>query len=312
MVSLGHLSDLHATPVPAHGVRHLLSKRFLGWLSWRWRRSKVHRPDVLEALIRDLRQADPDQVVVTGDLTNVAREEEFIAARDWLWRIGGPERVFAIPGNHDAYVRIPRAASWDYWSEFMSADEGALSADDPTGSNSDPAAGFPTLRVRGPLALIGVCSARPTAPLRATGRVGAAQLERLERTLNELFESDLCRIVLIHHPPLEGVASRRRALTDASGLRAVLARTGADLVLHGHTHRTSIGEIPGPQRPIPVVGARSSSYVGGKPYKRSQYHLYAIEREGGRAAGARFRVTLRVRGYDPATGGFADEGRWTL
>ena len=122
--------------------------------------------------------------------------------------------------------------------------------------------------------------------------------------------ADLCRIVLIHHPPTEGAAHRRRALIDAEALRAVLRRTGADLILHGHMHRTSIGRVAGPRGSIPVVGVRSSSYLGGRPHKRAQYHQYAIER--GERDGARFRITLRVRGYDPATGGFASEGTQVL
>ena len=40
---------------------------------------------------------------------------------------------------------------------------------------------FPFVRRRGPLALIGVSSAVPTPPLMATGRLGRAQLDALDR-----------------------------------------------------------------------------------------------------------------------------------
>ena len=71
MISLGHLSDLHATPVRFDGPRELLNKRFLGWLSWTVKRSKIHRTAVLDALVDDLHVTTPDQVVITGDLTNL-------------------------------------------------------------------------------------------------------------------------------------------------------------------------------------------------------------------------------------------------
>jgi 3',5'-cyclic AMP phosphodiesterase CpdA len=143
----------------------------------------------------------------------------------------------------------------------------------------------------------------------ATGRLGAEQLERLDKLLADLAESPLCRVVLVHHPIIDGAASRRRALTDAAALRGVLARSGADLVLHGHGHRTMFGEIPGPHGPIPVVGVRSASDIGHKPYKRAQYHLYEIEpRASVGGAGARFRITTSIRGYDPARGCFSAEG----
>ena len=43
--------------------------------------------------------------------------------------------------------------------------------------------GFPFLRRRGPLALIGVSTSVPSLPLMAIGRVGADQLQRLETML---------------------------------------------------------------------------------------------------------------------------------
>jgi 3',5'-cyclic AMP phosphodiesterase CpdA len=301
MFSIGHLSDLHTTPVRPDGVRQLLNKRFFGWLSWRINRRHVYRPDVLDALIGDLQITAPDQVVVTGDLTNVGLESEFIAAREWLGRIGHSERVFIIPGNHDAYVPIARDRSWDRWSEYLAGD-----------SAVDGELEFPTLRRRGPVALVGVCSARPSPPFMATGAVGAAQLERLEKLLAELAGSDACRVVLIHHPIVAGATSARRSLEDAPELRDVLRRTGAELVLHGHNHRTQLAHVPGPDGPIPVVGVRSSSYMGEKPYKRAHYHIYDFEPAPAAAPGARHRVRMRTRAYDPATARFVPEGEQQL
>jgi 3',5'-cyclic AMP phosphodiesterase CpdA len=307
MFSIGHLSDLHATPVRIEGVPQLLNKRFFGWMSWQLRRRHVFRPDVLDALIEDLHETALDQVVVTGDLTNVAIESEFEAAREWLARIGSPENVFVIPGNHDAYVSVPRDRSWDRWSDY-------LASDPPRGvcGVAEGDADFPTLRRRGPVALVGMCSAHPTAIFRATGSVGSGQLERLETLLVELAEADVCRVLLIHHPITDGAAAPRRSLSDAAALRAVLRRAGADLVLHGHNHRTQLFEVPGPEGPIPVVGVRSSSYMGRKPGKRAHYHIYDLEPGAGGRPGARCRVVMRVRGYDPQSGRFRSEGEQTL
>ena len=303
MFCVGHLSDLHATPVRIRDPRELVGKRLLGWLSWHVRRRRVHRPDVLEALIEDLHRVAPDQVVVTGDLTNVACEQEFVAAREWLERIGAPGSVSVVPGNHDAYVTIPREISWDHWSEF-------LRSDPLPGASGSADGSFPTLRVRGAVAFVGLSSARPTAMGLATGSLGGAQLERLARMLEGLNDSPLCKILLIHHPPTPDAVSARRALTDAEALRAVLRRTGVDLVLHGHGHRTLIGALEGPSGPIPVVGVRSSSDVGHHPDKRAQYHLYEIEPvTGGRP---RFRIRLRIRGWDPAARRFVPESERAL
>ena len=303
MFSLGHLSDLHATPVRPGRVSELRNKRFFGWLSWQLRRRRVYRPDVLDALIDDLHDEVPDQVAVTGDLTNIALESEFDAARAWLARIGSPDRVFVVPGNHDAYVPVARERSWDKWSEYLASD----AADGGVFDGE-----FPTLRRRGPAALVGVCTAHPTALFRAGGSVGTAQLERLEALLSALADADVARIVLIHHPITDGATSPRRSLDDAAAVRAVLRRAGADLVLHGHNHRTQLFQVPGPEGPIPVVGVRSSSYMGRKPTKCAHYHIYDFAAATGERRGARFHVSMRTRAYDPAQHRFVPAGERTL
>jgi 3',5'-cyclic AMP phosphodiesterase CpdA len=310
MLRVAHLSDLHATPARA-GLSELFGKRLFGWLSWQAGRRHAHRPHVLDALLADLRGEAPDQIVVTGDLTNVAAEEEFPAARAWLERLGPPERVSVVPGNHDAYVPVPRERGLGLWREYLVSDAGGLLVSDggglATGAGPEE---FPTLRLRGPLAVVGVCSAVPTPIFQAGGRVGEAQLARLEALLGRLGRSGLFRLVLIHHPPEPGVVSARRALRDAEAVAAALSRAGAELVLHGHTHRTRVGALPGPDGPIPVVAARSASDVGRRPQKRAQYHVYELE--PGPSDGRRYRIRMRVRGYDPRTGGFAAEDERSL
>jgi hypothetical protein len=85
-----------------------------------------------------------------------------------------------------------------------------------------------------------------------------------------------------------------------------LARAGAELVLHGHGHRTLFASLPGPSGEIPVVGVRSASDATDRPDRRAQYHVYDIER---RTAG--FRIAARIRGYT-ADGHFAALGEKTL
>jgi len=295
--TFAHLSDLHATPVAPHELRALASKRVLGWLSWRFRRRGIHRPHVLEALLADLRETSPDQLVITGDLTNISLPAEFPAALEWLRRIGPPERVSVVPGNHDAYVRVAREASWDLWSEYL--------VSDPV-TAAGPGIRFPSLRVRGPLAIVGLNSALPTGPFLASGALGSEQLQRLEVLLAELARGEHFRLLLIHHPPLGGDVSRRRGLADARALAALLSRHGVDLILHGHLHRTRFGSLPGPGGPIPVVGVRSASDRGSKPGKRAHYHLFRLHEQARSGGRPRYRVELCTRAF--GAGGFAERG----
>jgi 3',5'-cyclic AMP phosphodiesterase CpdA len=304
--SLAHLSDLHATPVVVDNPLQLLNKRFFGWLSWRIRRRHYHRISVMDALMDDLSQAPIDHLVVTGDLTNLSLASEFGAAREGLKRLGDARDVSIVPGNHDAYVRVAQSKSWNLWSDYFESDEAETAAE-----ALDPRDRFPTLRIRGPLAVVGLCSALPTRLFDASGTLGDAQLDRLERMLHGLAECDLCRVISIHHPITEGATHPRRWLRDAESLRGVIGRTGADLVVHGHNHRTLLAEIAGPEGAIPVVGVRSASDIGQRPERRAQYHVYEIERNSG-SGGPRFRISLRVRGYDRDSGRFGADGERVL
>ena len=62
----------------------MLNKRVFGYLSWRFRRARVDRAEVLDALVDDLMQAGPDHVVVTGDIVNISLPTEFARTAHWL------------------------------------------------------------------------------------------------------------------------------------------------------------------------------------------------------------------------------------
>ncbi|MBW2390109.1 MAG: metallophosphoesterase, partial [Deltaproteobacteria bacterium] len=225
LITLGHLSDLHATDPSRASVRALLSKRFFGWLSWRLNRRRLYRREVAEALLEDLKRESPDHVAVTGDLINISLHHEFEAAARMLSKLGSPEWVSLVPGNHDAYVDVSSEHGWGHWAAYLASDAARPDETPPTAPSSGnsnmfsfPEA-FPTVRIRGDLALIGVCTALPTPPFFATGKAGKAQLDRLESTLEDLRTRDLCRVVLVHHPVVDDHVSRRRRLRDSAQLR---------------------------------------------------------------------------------------------
>ena len=167
--------------------------------------------------------------------------------------------------------------------------------------------GFPRLRRCGGLAFIGASSARPTPPFFATGSLGRDQLRRLEDLLRETGEAGLVRILLIHHPPLAETVGRRKRLTDGPALRALLARIGVELVLHGHAHRSTLGMLPTPAGPVPVIGVPSASAMGHKPGRRARYHLCRVH--GARGA---WRLEVVVRGYEPSRAAFVELERHSL
>jgi 3',5'-cyclic AMP phosphodiesterase CpdA len=302
MFTLAHLSDPHLSNWRVTSPRELAGKRILGFLSWQLRRRHIHRPEVLELLVQDLAGLAPDHIAVTGDITNISLPQEFAAAARWLARLGPPDRVTVVPGNHDAYVAMPWADALGRWASYMAGD-GAASSDEET----TRAIEFPVLRRRGELALVGVSTAQPMPYHSAGGSIGAAQLARLETMLQTLAGEGRCRVVLIHHPPQPHTTAPRKSLADADEFRAVIARAGAELVLHGHTHRSHLDRLPTPGGYAPVLGVASASALPHEGRPAARYHLCRIER-----ADAGWRIEVELRGLAPNRDGFRSETRFAL
>jgi 3',5'-cyclic AMP phosphodiesterase CpdA len=278
---LAHLSDAHIGPIPRPNLAELLGKRVTGYVNWLYKRAGQHDMGVLARLVADLRAQGPDHVAMTGDIVNIGLAAEISLARKWLETLGSPKDVSFTPGNHDAYVADVTQLLHESFA--------------PWTTSETQTSAFPFLRRRKGVALIGLDTGVPTAPFVASGRLGAAQLAALAELLDQSRAEGLVRVVCLHHPPHVGGARPLRGLDDAADFEAVVARHGAELVIHGHNHKPSVAYLPGPDRPTPVVGVASASARPGGHYPSAAYNLYTIERVEDRP-----RIRLRRRGLDAA------------
>jgi 3',5'-cyclic AMP phosphodiesterase CpdA len=272
--TLAHLSDIHLSPMPRAKRRELLSKRMLGYVNWHRGRKFVHRREILDLITRDVVEQKPDHIAVTGDLVNLGLPEEFMRAADWLHQLGRPERVTAIPGNHDAYVRIHPEAGTRHWRPFMESN--------PAGEKlfPTPPERFPFVRRFGDVALVALSSAIPTMPFIAAGKIGSVQRDLLGNALDRLKQENLFRIVLIHHPPLRVQAGWHRGLRDAGRVTKVLKQHGAELILHGHNHAQTVLELPTATGPAIIVGVPSASEAVEGRNPAARWNEYGIARKG--------------------------------
>ena len=294
MFRVAHFSDVHLAPLPTPRLRDLASKRLIGYANWRLNRAREMTAQSLDRLQADMRTHNPDHIVVTGDLANIALREEFEAARRWLEMLGPPANVTVIPGNHDAYVPGAHRHYLRLWAPWMSGDD--------AGPGEDTR--FPFLRCRNGIALIGVSSAVASAPFMATGRIGSGQAEKLAVLLEAAGAEGLARIVLIHHPPkLMDWRGFTRRLTDAGRFRSVIQRAGAELILHGHDHRATTITIAGRDGPVPVAGAAAGSGPPAGGHKPGGYAIHEISTDG-----EAFQITVIHRCFD-AEGAIVETAR---
>ncbi len=261
-----HCSDIHLLNLRGVGPHRFLNKRLTGGVNLMLKRGRHHSELLFDRMVEHARTLELDRVVITGDLSNLALEQEFEHIAGKLEAIGLP--VTIIPGNHDAYTR-GSVRSRRFESMLGHYMEGERLGEDHEHY-------YPFVQRFGEIALIGVSTAHASLPLYAVGNVGPLQLARLEQILQALGRESVVRIVLIHHPVMEGVSKKRHDLEDIAEFGAVIARCGAELILHGHEHRAIEGAIPGPSGPVPVHGISSATNISQHPGREAAFSVYEV------------------------------------
>ena len=241
MPTLLHVSDLH------------FGKPFL--------------PDVAEAVIEHSRAIAPDVVVVSGDLTQRAREEQFRQAAEYLRRFEKP--VVVTPGNHD----VPFYRFWERFLMPYRHYHRHISSDLNT-----------TTQVAGLLIVALNSSRRFTL---TNGRIRRSQLDFATRAMQDAGDS-LIRIVVTHHhlAPPPGF-ERTNVMPFARRALRRFTELDVDLILAGHTHRAYIGTsldfFPGDleRRGIVIVQCGTTTSRRGRGRERMRNTLNVIRFESG-------------------------------
>ncbi|HET6402316.1 MAG TPA: metallophosphoesterase family protein [Candidatus Kapabacteria bacterium] len=178
---------------------------------------KIDRTTI-EPLVRAVHEAQPDLVIVSGDLTQRALRKEFRAARDFLHSLPGPQII--VPGNHDIPIwnpieRFSRPLA--RFKHFITANLHPIYEDEE-------------------IAAVGLNTARSRST--KYGHINRAQLSFVREKLCPI-PNDRIKILVTHHPfdlP-EGYSDKRQLVNRAGRAMKVLAECGVDLLLAGHLHR---------------------------------------------------------------------------
>jgi len=278
MFRIAHVSDLHVlSPLGFEWRKMLFNKRLTGYANLALKRKRVYRLDYLRTTLAAA-AASADQVVVTGDITNLSLESEYLEARLLLDEIAQRVEVTVIPGNHDTYLRkIHKRRRFPYhFDTFLRSDLPELALELPSGP-------FPCVKLRGPVAIVALSSAVPRPPFIAAGLVGAEQLAALDRVLAHPEVAKRTPVILLHHPPVDDRPmrkQRRDGLVDGAALRASLAPLARGLVLFGHLHVRTKRSLATASGALDVVSSSGGALDHDDPMIRSGFNLYEIEDDG--------------------------------
>ncbi|RSZ57373.1 metallophosphoesterase [Massilia atriviolacea] len=178
--------------------------------------------DKLLAPLRELiERVAPDVLVVSGDLTQRAKSEEFEAAKAWLDTLPGPQII--VPGNHDISL-------YNVFRRFL---QPLTRYKRYITDDLDP------IYVDQEIAVLGVNTARSLTF--KDGRVNEEQVATIRKQLDGL-DPAITRIIVTHHPfDLPKTADDDDLVDRAPAAMKAFAECGVDLLLSGHMHTSHAG-----------------------------------------------------------------------
>lgn len=177
---------------------------------------------VVDALVKAITVLAPDLVVVSGDLTQRARRNQFRDARSFLDRLTRP--LLVIPGNHDVPLFDVALRFTDPFGRYRHYIQQDL----------EPAyesVGF---------VAVGLNSAR-SFPFHGGGRLNESQVGRAAARLASA-PTGAIKIVVTHHPfDVPATHGDEHLIGRSNMAMRRLADAGADVFLAGHLHVSHIG-----------------------------------------------------------------------
>lgn len=240
-------------------------------------------PSVVRRLEEIVNELQPDLLVVSGDLTQRAKKDQFVEARDFLARIPHPQIV--VPGNHDVplYNVFRRFASpLARYKKFITDDMFPFYED-------------------AEMAVLGINTARSLTV--KGGRINEHQVEMISEKLGSLDDT-LSKIVVTHHPfDLPGGSDEDDIVGNADRFMPQIAESGADIFLSGHLHVSSITNsahryrLEGGKAALVIQAGTAASTRGrGEP---NSFNLIEIERP--MLTVKRFECSIPPNGFALAT-----------
>ncbi|HYZ11251.1 MAG TPA: metallophosphoesterase [Actinomycetota bacterium] len=217
MVTIAHISDLHVG-------------------------SPYFVPNLMNRVIVELNELEPDVVVVTGDFTNFGYRQEFKTAVAYLERITAP--VHSIPGNHDArnvgYVHFEELIGPRYWRTDVMG-----------------------------LRIVGADSSEPDLD---EGQIGRERYPWIAEQF--AGQSDLKVFAMHHHLiPIPGTGRERNVVADAGDLLEILIGNGVNLVLSGHKHVPYVWRLEN----LYIVNAGTCASLRLRGHTKPCYNVMEVE-----------------------------------
>ncbi|MCP4656339.1 MAG: 3',5'-cyclic-nucleotide phosphodiesterase, partial [bacterium] len=247
-----------------------------------------HVPEVAAGVLDLIARRRPALVVLSGDLTQRAKPQQFREARAFVDRIAAEAETLVVPGNHD----VPLWRVWERLFSRYGVYRRHFSEElEPVFRDEE-------------LLVVGINSAFNWTT--ANGRITLSRLRQVGELLAQA-PPGVAKIITVHHELIPAPSfGTQRVLRNAHEAVDLFSRSGVELVLAGHLHQAYIGRsetfYPSGRRPFPILHSGTTTSDRGRGGERRRFTCNWIRLDDDELA-------ISHLGWDPGAGRFVEWSR---
>jgi 3',5'-cyclic AMP phosphodiesterase CpdA len=220
---------------------------------------------IVDILLKDIQQVQPDIIIISGDLTQRARDTQFKAAKAFIQKL--PHPVVCVPGNHDITL-------YNIIERFLY----------PFSKNKEWIS--PTLCVHHNVSNVAILGINSVTPFKVmSGYVTDKQLHMVEDYFKQQAH-DQINIVVMHHNLIR--SQRHKIINDAEKIIDVFAKCNVDIVLSGHIHAAHIEVLKQKVSTNPMYVVTAGTAISNRTMEPNSYNVIELHHK---------QFTLSVRSY---------------
>ncbi|MBA2711271.1 MAG: metallophosphoesterase [Tatlockia sp.] len=178
----------------------------------------MHNPALIEPFLNDLRVIKPDLILISGDLTQRAKEDQFNMAKNFLAQLPAPFLI--VPGNHDIPLYNPFSRIFNPFYAYKREISSEL---------------LETSFTNDEINVLGVNSVNPYKI-----KDGKLSKETLDRIRNHFSDSSGHLNILFFHHNLNYFSGMHHPLNNAEEFIDYLKISPIHMVCTGHLHYANV------------------------------------------------------------------------
>ena len=259
-----HISDLHFHSYPKK-LSEFNAKRILGATNLFFRRAGEFPLNRAELLVKRILNMEWDHLVISGDITQLSLEREFLLAREILDPLlKKKDNVTVIPGNHDRYSneKSGKDLFTKYFGEFFGKNEVHMT------------------KINKEWCIFGWDSAHSNDLRTSSGTVKNSTIMATENLIQNL--PDHTKFLVVNHFPLtfpeDWKFDRFHELYNLVPIRNwILQNPQIRLYLHGHIHSNWVHRLPRDSAPELLLVNSAASCAKLFAGQISSFHQIILE-----------------------------------